>query len=141
MDENRKKTLMEAMQSTRKGVVGLLAMDLESTALRAPVSRLAVAMACEMFLEATARDAKKNPQPEIGYTSEENREVLDMVRDHIRNLSDEEFESFTSKETIDEMFQKTTERLREIMGEQHSCEGCGQCKEESDEEDLKLLIN
>jgi hypothetical protein len=141
MDENRKKTLMEAMQSTRKGVVGLLAMDLESTALRAPVSKLAVAMACEMFLEAAARDAKKNPRPEVGYTSEENRKVLDMVRDYIRNLSDEEFESFTSKETMDDMFQKATERLREMMGGQHTCEGCGQCKEESDEENPESLMN
>jgi hypothetical protein len=145
MDDNAKERLTKIMQNVKPGMAGLLAMDIEGVIVRVPAPRIVALMALEIVIDASARAAKRNPQPEIGDTFEQGREVSAAVREYIQGLSDEEFDNFTSEETMNEMTQLAMNRIREMMEQGgHSCEGCGACGAGEDgdvEDDPDPLMN
>lgn len=96
MDQEKKDKIRESMENCDKGVIGLFALFLEQQMTSVPVSKLECMMAVEIISEANARMVNKPDHEPVVDT----REVLDMIREHIRNLDDEEFFSFVSDEAI-----------------------------------------
>lgn len=122
ISEKNKNDLIRVMRDYEKGSVGILSLDVESILVSSGAPRLASLLATELMVEAIARYAKKNPNPDIGETEEKSYAIIDLVRKHVRDMSDEEFDSFTSKESLD----KVVGRLREAAVDQEygSCAEC-----------------
>lgn len=142
MEKEAKEQLIEIMESYKKGRVGLFAAEIERLVASIPAPRLAALMAIEIMIEAEARAVERgeHPNPEL-VTIEKSHEVSDMVREHIRGLSLEDFDAFTSEDSINEVMQEAKGRLQEMMG--HACEECGACDAEGDDdsEDPETLLN
>ncbi|MGW8179313.1 MAG: hypothetical protein ACWGQW_11210 [bacterium] len=146
IDEETKARLIEVMKEYKPGMIGMLAMSIESVISRVPAPRLAVWLALELVMDSAARHAKKNPNPEIGETEDKAHAVVDMVREHVRSLSDEEFDGFVSEDAINEVVSNAMEKMKSMMDE-HDCAECGACDighqdgESEEEEDPERLPN
>lgn len=98
MDKKVKEATLILMKSFPKGAIGSLAMCVEDAITYLPVPRLAAWMALEIVSDATIRfGVDKSNDDDMRDTD---RKTLDMVREYIRGLSDEEFKDFVSTKSV-----------------------------------------
>jgi len=133
MRKEVKEYFIRTMNGFQKGLVGLLAIEVERSITSVPAPRIGTLMAMEIVIEADARKSKKDPDASVGRTFDKSRQVADLVREYIRGLSDEEFDAFTSQESIEEATKMALDELSCLTG--HADKDCSSCGEDDQEKD------
>jgi hypothetical protein len=133
MDEKTKEYLLSIMKSFEKGLVGILAIEIEGTIIRVPVPKLAALMAMEIVVDAESRICRSDDNPRYAPSPEKSRALSDLVRNYIRNLSDDEFRDFTSDVNINKVIQLANEKLLSMS--RCECAKCGTCKEHKEDDE------
>ena len=107
MDEKRKAAIIEELKLFPKGSIGALTTTIENAFSYVPVPFICVVMAMEIAVESAVRDAIKLKIE--GYDLKGSLEDIKVIREYIRSLSDEEINSFFSKENLEEAIKKSLE--------------------------------